>query len=146
MERAADNAGALIGPLVASGLVGVVGVRSTMLLAFIPGLVAAAAITLAAREARQVVTTPTGRRIISFNVAELRQAGLVRTLGPTALFELGNLATTLLVLRATSLLHADGRSLTAATSLAILLYAAHNAAATVAALGGGAWTDRIQVS
>ena len=39
-------------------------------------------------------------------------------------------------------LTADGRSLTAATSIAILLYAAHNGAATFASLGGGHLADR----
>ncbi|MGH8960827.1 MAG: MFS transporter, partial [Jatrophihabitantaceae bacterium] len=46
-------------------------------------------------------------------------------------------------LRATGLLHGSGRSLTAATSLAILLYVAHNAAATGTALVGGHLADRI---
>jgi len=58
------------------------------------------------------------------------------------LFELGNLANTLLILRATGLLHTEGRSLAHATSIAILRYAAHNAAAAVISLVAGAWTDR----
>jgi MFS family permease len=143
LERAGDNAGALIGPLIASALIGVLGIRHAMLLAFIPGLLAAAAITFAAREARRTVATPAGRRALSFNFTELRQAGLARTLAPAALFELGNLATTMLILRATGLLHTDGRSLTAATSVAILLYAAHNGAAMLAALAGGQAIDRL---
>jgi MFS family permease len=49
----------------------------------------------------------------------------------------------LLILRATDLLHTGGRGLTSATSLAIILYAVHNAAATVAALVGGHLIDRI---
>jgi MFS family permease len=142
VERAGDNAGALIGPLVASALVAVIGVRHAMLLAFIPGLLAAAAITLAAREARATLTQDVGRRTLSFNLRELWHAGLPRALAPAALFELGNVATTLLILRATDLLHTDERSLTAATSLAILLYAAHNGAATVTALAGGQLIDR----
>jgi MFS family permease len=143
VERAGDNAGALIGPLIASAVVGVLGIRHAMLLAFIPGILAAAAITVAAREARRTVTTPVGRRTLSFNLAELRRAGLARTLAPPALFELGNVATTLLILRATDLLHANGRSLATATSIAILLYAAHNAAAMLAALAGGHAIDRL---
>lgn len=143
LERAGDNAGALIGPLIASAVVGVLGIREAMLLAFIPGILAAVAITVAAREARRAVTGPVGRRALSFNLGELRRAGLARTLTPTALFELGNLATTLLILRATDLLHADGRSLASATSIAILLYAAHNAAAMLAALAGGHLIDRL---
>jgi MFS family permease len=142
VERAGDNLGALIGPLLAAALVGIVGVRHTLLLAFIPGLFAAAAITVAAHEARQAVAAPEGRRQLCFNITELRRAGLARALAPATLFELGNLATTLLILRATDLLHTDGRSMTAATSLAILLYAGHNAVGTATALAGGWWTDR----
>jgi MFS family permease len=48
----------------------------------------------------------------------------------------------LLILRATELLHVDGRSTAAATSLAVLLYAAHNLAATGAAFGAGHLIDR----
>ncbi len=68
--------------------------------------------------------------------------GSAQALTPAALFELGNLATTLLILRATNLLHVDGRSLTSATAAAILLYAVHNAAATVSAIFGGHLADR----
>ncbi len=143
VERAGDNAGAIIGPLVASGLVALLGLRHTILLSIVPGLLAAAAITLAARDARRSLRGGRARRTLHLKLHELRAAGLARVLTPVALFELGNLATTLLILRATDLLHSDGRDLTAATSLAILLYAAHNAAATIASLGAGQLTDRI---
>ncbi|MGI8613111.1 MAG: MFS transporter [Nocardioidaceae bacterium] len=147
VERAGDNAGAIIGPLLASVLVAWLGVRHAILLAIVPGALAAVAITIAAREARRTVTDPGARRTLSLNLRELRQAGLARVLTPVAFFELGNVATTLLILRATDLLHtgggSTGRDLTAATSLAILLYAAHNAAATVAALVGGQLADRL---
>lgn len=143
LERAGDNAGAIIGPLAGAGLIGLVGVRHTMLLALIPGLFAAAAITLAAREARRTLTQSVTRRTLTLNLRELRHAGLARALTPAALFELGNVASTLLILRATGLLHTGHRGLTAATSLAILLYATHNAAATAAALGGGQLADRL---
>ncbi|WP_137121251.1 MFS transporter [Segeticoccus rhizosphaerae] len=145
VERAGDNAGAIIGPLLAALLVSLLGIRHVILLAIAPGVLAAASITLAAREARRTAGTAQGRRTLTFNLRELRQAGIVRALTPAALFELGNLATTLLILRATDLLHASGtagRSLTAATTLAILLYAAHNAAATLAAIAGGHLADR----
>ncbi len=142
LERAGDNAGAIIGPLAGAALIGLVGVRHAILLALIPGLFAAAAITLAAREARHTLTQPVARRTLTRNLRELGHAGLARALTPAALFELGNVASTLLILRATGLLHTGPRNLTAATSLAILLYAAHNAAATAAALGGGQLADR----
>jgi MFS family permease len=104
---------------------------------------AAIAITVAAREAGRTVLAPAGRRRISLNLSALRQHGLVRALLPAALFECGNVATTLLILRATDLLHHGARSVAAATSLAILIYAAHNAIAAVASLAGGTLIDRI---
>lgn len=143
VERAGDNLGALIGPLLAAALVGWLGIRTTLMLAFVPGVLAAVAITLAAREARSILVTGSARSRLSFNLRELRRAGMVRALTPAALFELGNLASTLLILRATQLLHTDHRSLTAATSVAVLLYAGHNAAAAVASLAGGWVTDRV---
>jgi hypothetical protein len=60
----------------------------------------------------------------------------------TAAFELGNMATTLLILRATGLLHTHGRSVAAATSLAVLIYAGHNLFASIVAYVGGHWIDR----
>lgn len=142
IERAGDNIGAIAGPLLAAALVGVFGVRHTMYLALIPGLLAAVAITVAAREARARVGTPSGRRTLGLNLRALHQAGLVHVLIPIAAFELGNLATTLLILRATGLLQASGWSLTRATSVAILVYAGHNAMAAIASLVGGSLSDR----
>jgi len=71
LERAGDNAGALLGPLLAALLVSLVGVRQAILFAVVPGVLAAAAITLAAREARRVVGTQVGRRRLAFNFREL---------------------------------------------------------------------------
>jgi len=142
LERAGDNLGAVLGPLLAAALVGVAGIRNTLLLAAIPGMFAALAIIFAAREARTALATPTDRRRFSLNLAALRDAGLMRALLPVMLFEGGNIANTLLILRATDLLQVGNRSLTAATSLAILLYAAHNAVAVLAALAGGRIIDR----
>ena len=104
VERAGDNAGAIIGPLLAAGLVSVIGIRQAMLVSFIPGLLAAVAITIAARRVRRTLSESTGRRTLTLNLGELRRAGLARVLTPLVLFELGNVATTLLILRATDLL------------------------------------------
>jgi MFS family permease len=130
------------GPLLAAGLVAWVGVRPALYLAAIPGLFAAVAIIVAARESRHRVRAagePTPRR---FDLGALRDAGMLRALLPVALFEFGNVATTLLILRATQLLMSPQRTLTAATSLAILIYAGHNVVATVASLTAGRWYDR----
>jgi sugar phosphate permease len=48
-ERAMDNLGAIVGPLLALGLVGLVGVRTAILLSVIPALLAVAAIVYAIR-------------------------------------------------------------------------------------------------
>jgi MFS family permease len=143
LERAGDNLGAVAGPLLAALLVGVFGIRNTLLLAAVPGVLAAAAITFAAREAKRTLTHPTGRRRLRLNLTALRDAGLARALLPAALFECGNIATTLLILRATDLLHTNGRGLAAATSLAVLLYAGHNAVAAATSLAGGTLIDRV---
>lgn len=142
LERAGDNAGAVAGPLLASLLVALFGIRHAIYFAVLPGALAAVSITVAAREARRLHTAPGARERVRLNLSALRQAGAVRALAPITLFELGNIATTLLILRATGLLHHGARSLTAATSLAILIYAAHNAFAAVVALLGGRWIDR----
>ncbi len=142
LERAGDNLGAVGGPLLAALLVATIGLRPTLLVAAIPGFAAAVAITVAAREARDRVNTAKGRKQLSYHLGELHQAGLTRVLAAPTLFEFGNLAPTLLILRATELMHRDGRSLAAATSLAVLLYAAHNLSATGTALAAGHLIDR----
>ena len=50
LERAGDNAGAILGPLLASLLVGLVGIRHAIWLSIIPGTLAAAAIIVAAEK------------------------------------------------------------------------------------------------
>jgi MFS family permease len=140
LERAGDNLGAVGGPLLAAALVASIGIRPTLYLAAVPGALAAIAISVAAAEARRQHRPAPRRARIDFR--GLREAGLFGPLLPVSAFELGNMATTLLILRATDLLHGNGRSLAAATSLAVLIYAGHNVAASVVAYGGGHWIDR----
>jgi MFS family permease len=140
LERMGDNLGAVAGPVAASALVAAVGIRSAIYFAAIPGVFAAIAITVAAREARRQHAGVARR--VRLELAGLRDAGMARALLPVALFELGNVATTLLILRATDLLNGGSLSLEAATSLAILLYAGHNLFAALFAYGGGHWIDR----
>jgi MFS family permease len=140
LERAGDNLGAVAGPLLASGLVAWLGIRPALYLSAVPGVFAAVAITVAAREARKHRRSEP--RPVRLELSGLRQAGLLRPLVPIAAFELGNMATTLLILRATTLLHHGGRSAAAATSLAVLIYAGHNLLGAFVAYGGGHWLDR----
>jgi MFS family permease len=140
LERAGDNLGAVVGPLLAAGLIGWIGIRHTMYVAAIPGLFSALAISVAAAEARRL-HVPVRRRV-RLELRALRAAGLARPLLPVAFFELANCATTLLILRATHMLE-PGRSASSAAEVAILLYAGHNAFATLFAYGGGHWIDRV---
>jgi MFS family permease len=142
LERAGDNLGAVVGPLLAAGLVAWIGVRPTLYLAAIPGLLAAVAIIVAAREARRCPRSVDGSVARRLDLRALRDAGMLRALVPVLLFEFGNLATTLLILRATQLLTSPPRSVAAATTMAILIYAGHNVVATFASLVAGRWFDR----
>jgi MFS family permease len=140
VERAGDNLGAVAGPLTAALLVAWLGIRPSLYLAAVPGLFAAAAITAAARDARALRRASQPTR--GLELGALRRAGLARPLVPLALFELGNMASTLLILRATDLLHAGTRSVATATALAVLAYAGHNLVASIAAFASGHWVDR----
>ncbi|MFF1612353.1 MFS transporter [Amycolatopsis sp. NPDC058278] len=139
-ERTMDNLGAIVGPLLALGLVAVFSVRTAILISVVPGLLAAAAIGYAIRQAR----LPASRehRKLRFQVRPLLHGRLGRLLGAFALFEIGNLAATLLILRATDLL-VPGHGLQAATQIALVLYTAYNAAATVVSFPAGKISDRL---
>lgn len=141
IERAGDNLGAVAGPLAAAALVAWLGVRPTLWLAAVPALLAALAIGVAASEARRL-RVPVRRRV-SLELRGLREAGLARPLLPVLMFEISNVSTTLLILRSTDLLHHGSRTLTEATSLAVLVYAGHNVFAAAVALIGGRWIDRV---
>lgn len=140
LERAGDNLGAVVGPLLAAGLVVWVGIRPAIYFAVIPGFFAAITITIAAREASR--RGDAVREKIRLHWRGLRGSGLLRPMLPIVMFEFGNVAVTLLILRATQLLHTGGRSYAAAASVAILIYAGHNAFGSVVAYAGGHWIDR----
>jgi MFS family permease len=138
-ERAMDNLGAIVGPMLALALVAGVGVRTAILLSVIPGLMAALAIVYAVRR------LPRGerrkRQHLRLRIRELRATPL-RWLAPgISLFELGNVAATLLILRATELF-TPGRGIDAATTSALGLYVAYNAAAALASFPAGRLADR----
>ena len=138
-ERAMDNLGAIGGPLLALGLVAWVGVRSAILLSIIPGLLAALAIIYAIRHIQRPATG--AREPIRLRIRPVLDAGLGRLLGAVGAFEVGNVAATLLILRATELL-TPGREQQAAGKLALLLYTGYNLAATLASVPAGRLTDR----
>jgi MFS family permease len=138
-ERAMDNAGAIVGPLLALGLIAVVGVREAILLSVIPGLLAALAIFMAVHSAQRLERHE--RPPLRIRIRPVLHGRLGRLLGAVTAFELGNVAATLLILRATDLLTPD-RGHDSAVRLAVLLYAVYNAAAMVISVPAGHLTDR----
>ena len=138
-ERAMDNAGAIGGPLLALGLLSLVGVRDAILLSVIPGLLATLAIFVAVRSARRLERHE--RPPLRIRIRPVLHGRLGRLLGAITAYELGNAAATLLILRATNLL-SPGHGHDSAVKLAVLLYVGYNAAAMVTSVAAGHTTDR----
>lgn len=139
-ERSMDNLGAILGPLLALALVAAVGVRNAIGLSVIPGLLAAAAIVYAIRHTPK--PTPRPKTPIRIRIRPVLRGDLGRLLGAVAAFEAGNVAATLLILRATELLTPQ-HGITTATTIALALYALYNLAATLASLPAGHLADRL---
>jgi MFS family permease len=135
-HQAMDNAGAVLGPLLATALLGAsMSIRSVFWLAVIPGAVATALVAFVrepprAPEVGTSTTTsakPAGERVLT--------PTLVSYLGILALFSLGNSSDAFLLLRA--------RSLGLPTAEIPLLWAALNASKVVWSLIGGNAADRV---
>ncbi|MBW0118813.1 MFS transporter [Pseudonocardia sp. KRD-169] len=139
-ERAMDNLGAIGGPLLALGLVSLFSVRTAILLSIIPGLLAAVAIVYAIRQAK--LPKVAERRKLRFQVRPVLRGQLGRVMVGFIAFEVGNVAATLLILRATDLL-TPGRGIDSATQIAIALYVVYNIAATIASFPAGGFSDRL---
>jgi MFS family permease len=103
------------------------------------GLMAVGSIVYAIRHIER--PAPTERQPIRIRIKPLLGGDLGRVWLPIGAFEMGNMATTLLILRATELLTPD-RGIDAATSVALVLYAVHNLAATIVAIPAGQVADR----
>jgi MFS family permease len=138
-ERAMDNLGAIFGPLLALALVGLVGVRTAILLSVVPGLLAVAAIVYAIRHT--AVPKRAEHQPIRLRIRPVMRGELGRLLGAIALFEVGNVAATFFILRATDLLE-PGRTTDSAAQIAIALYALYNVAATLTSVPAGQLADR----
>ncbi|MGW3248498.1 MFS transporter [Streptomyces sp. NPDC001070] len=139
-ERMMDNLGAIFGPLLALGLVAWLGVTWAIGLSVIPCLLAAAAIVYAIRKTPR----PTNRDRVPLHirVRPVLRGDLGRLMGAVAAFEVGNVAATLLILRASDLLTPEHGAKTA-TTIALGLYTAYNVAATIASIPAGRLSDRL---
>lgn len=139
-ERAMDNSGAIAGPLLALVLVALLSIRTAILLSIVPGLLAAVTMALAVGAIPKLRRTRSER--IRLKVRPLMHGAFRRLMFAVAAFETANVATTLLILRATDVfrpsLSADG-----ATQAAIALYLGYNVAASLSSYPAGRMIDRI---
>ena len=139
-ERTMDNLGAIVGPLLALGLVAQFSVRTAILVSVVPGLLAAAAIVFAIRQAK--LPPVRERRTMRIQVRPVLRGPLGRLMVGFTAFEVGNLAATLLILRVTDLM-IPGRGVQAATAIGLALYVAYNVAATLVSFPAGQLSDRL---
>jgi MFS family permease len=138
-ERAMDTAGAVLGPLCATALVSIWGVRGVLRATVIPGVFAALAFAILVPAGRKLQ----GRRAPSF-VTSLRQLppGYWKYLIGVFAHGLGDFAPTLLILRATQIFMLQYGP-TRAAAIAVGLYTFHNFIDAVAAYPLGALGDKI---
>jgi MFS family permease len=142
VERAMDSLGAVLGPLIAAPLLVLIGYRWLFAASVVPGLLAAVAVLVLVAEVPRITHAA--------HHLSLSMRGLLATPGPfrrlllgVGLYGIGNFSATLLILRATDLLHHGARSASSAAAIAVLLYAAHNAANALAAYPAGVVADRV---
>jgi len=138
-ERAMDNLGAIGGPLLALALVAAFSVRTAILLSIIPGLLAALAIVYAIHRLPRL--SPRERQPIRVKVRPVLRGRLGTMMLAVGAFEFGNVAATLLILRANELL-TPGHGRDSAVRIALLLYAGYNLAATLVSIPAGHVADR----
>ncbi len=139
-ERTMDNLGAIVGPLLALALVSMFSVRTAILVSVVPGLLAAVTIVYAIRQAKQPKIAE--RKKLRFQVRPVLKGQLGRVMAGFTAFEVGNVAATLLILRATDVL-TPGRGVDVATQIAISLYVVYNVAATIASFPAGGFSDKL---
>lgn len=147
IERAADMLGAVVGPLIAALLLWLgVDFRSVIVVSLAPALAAAMAFFSMTRDrdAPRVGAAETGPRTTWPRTASPRAALPRRfwmfTAG-AALFGIGDFSRTFLILLAAAAFGARAGA-PGAVSVAVLLYAAHNAVSALAAYPAGWWGDR----
>lgn len=138
-ERAMDNLGAIVGPLLALALVASTSARTAIVLSVIPGLLAAASMAYAVHRIRE---RPRPHAPFRIQIRPVLRGELGRLMIGIGAFEFGNVAATLMILRATELL-TPTRGFDRATAVGIWLYVGYNAAATLASVPAGRLADRI---
>jgi MFS family permease len=131
-HSAMDHAGAVLGPLIATGLLALGWqLRSVFWFALVPGLCAMLAL-LTVREPKPLVTNDAPRAVQT----QVLPNSLRRYFGVLALFSLGNSSDAFLLLRA--------KDLGVKVVSIPLLWAVFNLTKVVSARYGGVWSDRVQ--
>ena len=138
-ERAMDNLGAIGGPLLALALVALVGTREAMVVSVVPGLLATLAILYAIHATRR--STSQSRMPLRLRLRPVLRGRLGRLLAGVSAFEVGNIAATLLILRATQVLTPE-HGHDSAVKIGLVLYMSYNLAAALASVPGGHLGDR----
>jgi MFS family permease len=138
-ERAMDTLGAVLGPLCATALLGILGARGVLMWAALPGLIAAAAFAFLAPAASPVA----GHHALSF-ASSFKQLpkSYWHFLAGVFAHGIGDFAPTLLILRASQILgprYGIGR----AATVAVALYTFYNFTNALASYPAGALGDRI---
>jgi MFS family permease len=139
-ERTMDNLGAIVGPLLALALVSMFSVRTAILVSVVPGLLAAVAIVYTIRQAKRPKIAE--RKKLRFQIRPVLTGQLGRVMAEFTAFETGNVAATLLILRASDVL-TPGRGVDVATQIAISLYVLYNIAATITSFPAGGFSDKL---
>jgi MFS family permease len=137
LERSMDSAGAVVGPLLAFGLVAYVGPRATFALTLIPGSIAALLIALLVRERPH---RPASKKHLFSGVSELPKT-FRRFLVGVGIAGIGDFSKTLLILFATQA-WTPRYGARRAAALAIGFYVAYNVVYTAACYVAGQLADR----
>jgi MFS family permease len=138
-ERAMDPAGAVLGPLCATALIGILGTRGVLRWSLVPGLLAALAFAFLAPAGKRVE----GRHAPSF-ISSIGQLSKTywRFLSGVFAHGIGDFAPTLLILRASQILIPRFGTARGAT-IAVGLYTFYNLINAAASYPAGALADRI---
>ncbi len=135
-HQAMDNAGAVVGPLLATLLIGMkLPIRTVFWVAVIPGAIATALVARVREPARVAVAAGPSRHGSSADEASVFDRRLVLYLGIVALFSLGNSSDAFLLLRA--------RSVGLSTGQIPILWSVLNLSKVLWSYFGGDLADRV---
>ncbi len=138
-ERAMDTLGAVLGPLCAAALIGVLGARGVMRWTLLPGLAAVLAFAFLAPSSKRIDGHRAPRFISSLGQLPKRYWHFL-----AAVFAhgIGDFAATLLILRASQIL-APQVGVARAAAVSVALYTFHNLVSAATSFPAGALGDRI---